>query len=239
MAVWPKPFDAIAFCAGSMFRSTSSPEWSACRSRQGRSGAGAGLVEMMSNKSRLRAGSVAFQHWHVIEEIDLMRLIADHRDLERLCVALEGYADDLPHQFPEFADNLCRTIEISIVAHIEREDARLNAFFGRDPPTPLARGLLARIRAGHNACAIQAQDLVAALRPDRADGHTLNSDTLAYMLCGFFDYCRQAMAFEELAILQLGGGRLTTEARAMLCNSIAMRCRHQATAVGGAPLSRS
>lgn len=179
----------------------------------------------MSDKSQLRAESMAFQHWYRIEEIDLMRLIADHRDLERLCAALEGYADDLPQQDPGVAENLCRTLEISIVAHNGREEARLNALFGWSSTIPLAQGLLGRIRAGHNACAIQAQDLIAALQAYRPEGRALHSDALAYMLRGFFDYCRQAMAFEELAMLQLGGRRLTSEARTMLSDSIATRCR--------------
>lgn len=182
-------------------------------------------MEMMSEKSRPRVESMAFQHWHVIEEIDLTRLIADHCDLERLCAALEAYADDLPRQFPELAEYLRRTLESSIVAHNRRAEARLNALFGREASAPLARGLLARIRAGHSACAVRARDLVAALRPDPPEGRALHADMLAFMLRGFFDYCRQAMAFEELAILQLGGARLTKDARATLSDSIAMRCR--------------
>lgn len=180
---------------------------------------------MMNDKLRPRAESMAFQHWHVIEEVDLMRLIADHCDLERLCAALEAHADDLPRQFPELAEYLRRALEVSIIAHSGRAEARLSALFGSEGSTPFAQGLLARIRAGRNARAVQAHDLVAALQPDRPEGHVLHADALAFMLRGFSDHCRQAMAFEELAILQLGEARLTTDARAMLSDSIAMRCR--------------
>ena len=44
---------------------------------------------------------------------------------------------------------------------------------------------------------------------------------LGYMLRCFFDGCRRAMDFTELAILALGERRLTRDARALLIGSLA------------------
>jgi hypothetical protein len=44
------------------------------------------------------------------------------------------------------------------------------------------------------------------------------------MLRCFFQSCRQAMAFEELAILDLARDRLTAPARALLVASLTRRC---------------
>ncbi|SDA30163.1 hemerythrin domain-containing protein [Sphingomonas sp. NFR15] len=160
--------------------------------------------------------------WHVIDEIDLVGLVADHAATERLCARLEACADQLPDR-PTLAeiDDLCAALQSRILDHIEREDQLLAAMFARTRSAPLCHALLDQIHMRHVACTVLAQDLVAALDATAPGHRTICAEALGYMLRCFFEGCRAAMAFEELAILALAGSRLTREARALLTERLA------------------
>ena len=81
--------------------------------------------------------------------------------------------------------------------------------------------VLARIRARHAIDDSSAQDLIAALDPESTEPDRFPPEMLGYMLRCFFDGCRRAMDFTELAILALGERRLTRDARALLIGSLA------------------
>lgn len=161
--------------------------------------------------------------WHIIDEIDLARLVADHAATERLCARLETCADRLPERpEPPEVDELCAALQSHVLNHVEREGQLLVAMFARELPGQPCRALIDHIHARHVACTVQAQDLIAALKARAAGQRTVCAEALGYMLRCFFEGCRAAMAFEELAILHLGEPRLTPGARAVLIDRLAI-----------------
>jgi hypothetical protein len=177
----------------------------------------------MHDRDDLTGSCVPFaRRWDVVDEIDLVRLVADHTATERLCACLEDCADRLPERpAPEEIDALCEGLQSRVLDHVEREDQLLAAMFERDMPDPLCHSLIAHIHARHVACTVQAQDLISALKAGSAGQRTVCAEALGYMLRCFFDGCRAAMAFEELTILALADTRLTPGARALLADRLA------------------
>ncbi|AOH85508.1 hypothetical protein AWL63_17760 [Sphingomonas panacis] len=158
----------------------------------------------------------------MIDEIDLVGLVADHAAAERLCARLEACADQLPQRpAPAEIGDLCAALQSSIVDHVESEDRFLATMFAHDLRDPLCHALLDHIHTRHVACTVLAQDLIASLDATAPGHRTICAEALGYMLRCFFDGCRAAMAFEELAIVVLAGTRLTREARALLTGRLA------------------
>lgn len=165
---------------------------------------------------------VGAKGWHMIDEIDLVGLVADHAGLAQLCNELEAVADALPIlPSQEERDRLREELEHRLPTHEAREIALLDALFDRMRASHLDRAILGHIAARRAACVVQAQDLVATLR---GDGHPPAAETLGYMMRSFFQSCRQGMAFEELAILHVSARRLTPAARDLLRRSLEARC---------------
>ena len=94
------------------------------------------------------------------------------------------------------------------------------------PASRLAENILDHIRVTHGTCTVQAQDLIAALDQYRRTEQSVTADTLGYMMRSFFDNCRHLIAFEQLAVLQCAGDRLTRDAKCLLNDNIAAVCRH-------------
>lgn len=160
--------------------------------------------------------------WHMIDEVDLVGLVAGHARLARLCDALEIVADRLPVMPGEDeALHLCEELGHAVPTHEARERAALAALFGTSPATGQNEAITRHIRDCQASCIVQGQDLVAALSSETPAPCT---EMLGYMLRSFFQTCRQAMAFEELAILHMGARRLTSDATALMCSSLGARC---------------
>ena len=173
--------------------------------------------------NRFEGSVVPFaRRWHVIQEIDLVRLIGAHRRRAALCDRLEDLADGLP-ALPAPADmaSLCR--DILTVATRDQDDKLpfLEAML-RHGADPLTDALLDHIRMRQWADVAMAQELVAALCPEAPDSRPA-AETLGHLLRGFFTGCRRGIDFEQLAILALAGHRLTQEARTMLVEALAQR----------------
>ncbi|UAK25964.1 hemerythrin domain-containing protein [Sphingomonas nostoxanthinifaciens] len=174
----------------------------------------------------LIASKVSFaRRWHVIAEIDLMRLMADHAAISQLCDALEMVADLLPERpSAATAEQIAEGLETLLRTHNPQEERLMEAMFARDLSEPLTHSLLDHIHARHVACAVQAQDLAAALRVGASE-EAIAPDALGYMLRCFFEGCRDAMVIEQLAIFALGQDRLTAGARALLTDRLAAICQ--------------
>ncbi|WBO22839.1 hypothetical protein [Sphingomonas abietis] len=159
----------------------------------------------------------------MIDEIDLVALIADHTELGRLCAELEGVADALP-SLPAADETLrLRTeLEYRLPLHEARERALLHSLFDRSALYLLEAKTMDHIRYRGASRVVEAQDLAAMFGPDMAASAI---GMLGYMLRGFFDGCRADMAFVELAILHFSASRLTPAARALLHGSLMQHCR--------------
>ena len=165
------------------------------------------------------------RRWRVIDEIDLAGLIASHAATDRLCTRLEACADRLPARpDPAEARALCTDLAGRLLLHIEQEEQLLAAMFAHDMANPVCHTLIEYIARRHSACAIQAHDLIGALTPDAPGHRPLCAEAFGYTLRSFFEGCRAAIAFEELAILTLADKRLTPGARQALTDRLATSC---------------
>ncbi|WP_157134602.1 hemerythrin domain-containing protein [Sphingomonas sp. PAMC 26605] len=161
--------------------------------------------------------------WHVIDEIDVVGLVSDHAALDQLCDRLEQHADQLPQPpSPREGEALRADLRVALGRHVVREERLFARLFAASRGQPLCHALLDHVTARHSACLAQAEDIVAALNPEA--GARLCPEAFGYMLRGFFQGFRQAMAFEELTLLTLGDERLTPAARAMLTQRLAASC---------------
>lgn len=174
------------------------------------------IQHLFENRSAARG-------WHVIDEIDLVPLVAAHARVERLCQRLERCADGLP-ELPDGAEvaGLCEALEASACDGCGQADAVLDRLFASHAD-PFGETLLAHIRARHVTCSVQAQDVLAVLRPHAVERGPCAA-TLGYMLRCFFDGCRATMAFEELAIRTLADRRLTPAARRLIEDRLHASC---------------
>ncbi|MBO9713286.1 hypothetical protein [Sphingomonas sp.] len=162
------------------------------------------------------------RRWWMIDEIELVPLVAEQAQLAILCDALEACADALPAAPEEaVAARLCARLD-QVAARgetgaVEALAARLDTICG----DPLALAMLDRCGPCRMADAVHAQDLAAMLRAGTNAG--ISPDALAYMLRCFFTGCRRTMDLELLALLALARNRLTAEARMLLSGALARR----------------
>lgn len=176
---------------------------------------------------RWSADIVLPRRWWMIDEIDLVRLIAEQEALAGLCDRLEACADALPAlPQPDTRSRLCGLLDALVARAPQVEEPAFAALFDRDAADALTLALLDQSRRRHADDAVHAQDLIAMLRSDvETDTGTASPDALGYMLRCFFTGCRQAMDLELLAILALARHRLTVAARALLVDAIVRRAR--------------
>lgn len=162
------------------------------------------------------------RRWHVIQELDLVRLIAGHRLRAGLCNRLETLADALP-ALPGHDDleALCDMLTDLIEEGDPAKPSPLAALLPGSREDHLAAALITRIRARRADDAAAADELIAALLPADAADSRPAGETLGYMIRCFTTGCRRAIEFEQLAVVALAGHRLTPDARAVLVGSLA------------------
>jgi hypothetical protein len=171
-------------------------------------------------KEHNRAGDRVLQfprRWHVLQDIDLARLLSGHDDLARLCDELEICADALP-TLPDATtiERLCDVLDEQALRLERSTEPAIADLLGHDPANPITAPLVRRIRMRREGDAAHARDVIAALRPCGDGRAPPAAETLGYMLRCFFGGCRRAIDLEQLAFLGLAGHRLTPDARAML-----------------------
>ncbi len=174
----------------------------------------------MMDRNPLQGSVVPFaRRWHVIHEIDLIRLLQEHRRRLLLCRQAEAMADGLPDRPEGAAMTLFLKALETLVTRGERTDgAYLEAMLSNGHDDPLIDTLLDHVRHRHEADAAAARELVAAFA--EADAFAA-PETLGHMLRSFFTGCRRAVDFEQLVIIALAGHRLTPEARGLLVDALA------------------
>jgi len=151
-------------------------------------------------------------------EARIRALMAEHEILRVLCARLESFADGLPGLPPaQDRRSAARLLTAWLPAHQQRESALLDELLPAGRAGALERAVLDRIHSQHAMDKVHAQDLGAAL--EIADGGG-EPQALSYMLRCFFDGCRRALAFEELAILKLARRPLSPRAQALLTASL-------------------
>ncbi|MBP0446577.1 hemerythrin domain-containing protein [Roseomonas sp. SSH11] len=154
------------------------------------------------------------ESWHDRVDRRVRALVAEHVALRALCDRLETIADGLPGLPPEEERQLlARHLAALLPPHQDREDELLTSLLPSGGGSAIERSLIERIRGQHITDAVHAQDLAGALETASPG---MAAEALGYMLRCFFDGCRRAMAFEELALLKLAGPRLSRDTDALL-----------------------
>ncbi|WP_294216376.1 hypothetical protein [uncultured Sphingomonas sp.] len=172
------------------------------------------------DRNPLQGSVVSFaRRWHVIQEIDLIRLVQEHRRRLALCGQAEAMADALPDR-PDAATMtlFLQALEAMVTRGAQADGVYLEAMLSNGRADPLTDTLLDHVRHRHEADAAAAREMVAAF--DEADAFAA-PETLGHMLRSFFTGCRRAVDFEQLAIIALAGHRLTPEARGLLVDALA------------------
>ena len=153
--------------------------------------------------------------WHMIDEIDLMPLIAEHNRWQRLCVRLEAIADALP-QLPMLVETVALRAQLrnAFPESEEQPQFPMRHLYAREiGQAPVCR-LLDRLSNRRVALTVQTQDLIDMLGAEPAGRMT--ADTLGYMLRNVFLGCSESIGLELLALLFIAPQRLTAAARALL-----------------------
>ena len=161
--------------------------------------------------------------WHMIDEIDLVRLITEHSAWLRLSVRLEAIADALPALPDEDELHLLRA-QVDGLTKCDAPEDMLDRLLDRDKGRPLAKSLLDGFHAARTARLIDADDLVTALANAAEQDAPFAATALGYMLRSFFQGCRKAIALEQLALLAISNDRLTADARALLNERLTQTC---------------
>ncbi|MFD1787536.1 hypothetical protein ACFSC3_08125 [Sphingomonas floccifaciens] len=182
----------------------------------------AGKEKHTMKHNRLEGSVVAFtRRWHVIQEVDLVRLIGEHRRRAALCESVEAVADALPLlPDPAVAEMLCRELDDMVAGNERDELPFLEAMLVDGHDDPLAAALLDQVRIRCVDDAAKAADVIRALRAPLRTRRPLHADALGYLLRGFIEDCRRAIGFEQLTILAVAGHRLTPDARALLIDCL-------------------
>jgi hypothetical protein len=156
--------------------------------------------------------------WHVIAEIDLAAMLVRHAEQRRLCASLETLADTLP-ALPNDGDGA--VLGQRLLAFANAAPADETTFARLDLARGEGQAIVAAISRWRLLDALHAQDL-ADLLAGRDEGEAAREiDRLAYMLRCFFEGCRRSITLAEMAILMLGGRRLTQAAAASVRASLA------------------
>ncbi len=165
-----------------------------------------------------RGNVISFaRHWHVILEIDLVAMLADHGARRKACARIEALADALtPLPPPALAKALSRDL-----ARCAGDRNDLETLFGAERDSPAA-AIVARSRRRDAALRAEATALSARL-VSRSPGLGRGTDAklLRPLLRAYARDCRAAMECAELAVLALGGKRLAPRARALLLETLA------------------
>ncbi len=161
--------------------------------------------------------------WHLIDEHEIVFLIADHADQRRLCAALERVADALPNlPSPQEIEDLAQRLSDYSRDHFPSEETLFLRLEESAGCATVGR-VIRQIRDNHAIDGLHADDLANELARLSGKRQTTNAGELGFMLRCFFDGCRRAIAFEELALLKFGQLRLTPAARRAVAASLGAR----------------
>jgi len=152
--------------------------------------------------------------WHMIEEVDLVPLIAEHRRWCALAKRLERIADALP-TLPSVIERAALRAQLrQTFADPEHGPAfPMEPLFARESVRPPIELLLDRLAKRRLALTIQAQDLIDMLGEP---AERIRPETLGFMLRCTFGGANDTIALELLAMLLIAPERLTQDARDFL-----------------------
>lgn len=161
----------------------------------------------------------AVGHWHMIDEIDLMPLIAEHNRWRRLCMRLEAIADALPAMpmLVEIAALRAQLRDAFPESEEQPQFPMLDLFESERRQEPVCR-LLDRLSDRRVALTVQTRDLIDMMGAEPCA--RLTPDTLGYMLRTVFVGCSESIGLELLALLFIAPERLTASARALVLHRI-------------------
>ena len=164
------------------------------------------------------------RRWHVVQEVDLVRLVGAQRRRLDLCDALEAVAGALPtHPSAAVTEDLCARLIEAAVRNDADDLPAMRALLLHGCGDAFAVALLEHIRACHGIDEDVATEVAAALR---SASRGAPSEILGALLRSFAARCRRSIDFEQLAMLLLAGPRMTADARALVVDALTTRVGH-------------
>ena len=169
-------------------------------------------METMTNDAGLARVRRTSRRWHVINELDVMRMVADLSQLEQMCAALQDGTDGTFQLSMRLRDLL----DLTLIPQGRSEEAWLEDRLLDEDGPPLAQALVEAIRTGHCKLIHGFRRLARALEDTTEMPWELVHEVV--------DICRQTMMLKVLAVSYLAGHRLTPQARELLeCSMITLQ----------------
>lgn len=121
-----------------------------------------------------------------------------HNDILGMCELLEDIADSLPnHIDPKKCSRAAEMLE-PLIKRVHRfEEDEIFPRYAGDAPSRSLQKTLERLRAEHCEDECYAEELSDALYRVSSSADPVSSETLGYMLRGFFEAIRRHIAFER------------------------------------------
>jgi hypothetical protein len=157
----------------------------------------------------------------MIDEIDLVGLVAQHQGWLRLSDRLERIADALPI-LPNAVETAALRVTLANLLPDSQAmvDVPVRHLLVREAESPPGEQMLSRLAMRRVALAVEVQDLADMIGLDARE--QADADTLGYMLRCVFTTCREIIALEQFALLAIAPQRLTDAARALLMERMAI-----------------
>lgn len=166
---------------------------------------------MMKDEGPVRVRRTS-RRWHMISELDVMRMVADVNQLEQMCAALEDGREGTLLLSIRLRDLLDLTLLPQARSEEEWLEERLLDWDG----PPIAQALVDAVRTGHCTLIHGCRRLARALEE--------TSEMPRELVHEFVETSSQTMMLKLLAISYLAGHRLTPEARELLeCSMITLQ----------------
>jgi hemerythrin-like domain-containing protein len=144
------------------------------------------------------ASGMAFHAGNSLNSGQRLALRLAQNEVLAMCELLEDIADSLPHHID--AKKCSRAAELlePLIKRVHRfeEDEIYSAYAGPEPSKGLQK-TIERLRAEHLEDECHAEELSDALRKISSSADSVSSETLGYMLRGFFEAIRRQVAFER------------------------------------------
>ncbi len=144
---------------------------------------------------------------------DLARVVAIHERQLALCAALEGIADTLPDAVDhQHVLQVARALP-DLVQRAQRleEDVLFPLLARRATVGVEVEAMLARLRSEHVEDACYAEDIQEALQALGEGRQARSTESLAYMLRGFFSALRRHVAVESDLLATLSRQRAVSD----------------------------
>ncbi len=144
------------------------------------------------------ASGMAFQAGNSLDSGQLLALRLAQNEILAMCELLEEIADSLPNHIDAKKCSKAAEMLGPLMKRVHRfEEEEIYPRYAGVSPGKNLQKTLERLRAEHCEDECYAEELADALTKVSSSADSVSSETLGYMLRGFFEAIRRHIAFEK------------------------------------------